>query len=234
MQDVFTVTEEHRDVILERAPSSTKSIESDRLHKAGEFGHCNSPGDDVAPFCEESGTSGERALLSEDSEMQATPADSGQSVGDDAGRSTLCSFALPGTVFAEMSYQRMASYIYDRGVFVNQLMLMPSSSGRARSPTDAAAQMIEQNLCEYSWSTCFDPEFVCKLTYEGFLCIACELTGTSHCPLFILMPKLHHQRCLVDLGSRKLHISRSTRKQAKKYWISFNREFNKVMRGCVR
>jgi hypothetical protein len=70
-------------------------------------------------------------------------------------------------VFAEMSYQRMASYIYDRGVFVNQLMLMPSSSGRSRSPTDAAAQMIEQNLCEYSWSTCFDPEFVCKLTYEG-------------------------------------------------------------------
>ena len=75
--------------------------------------------------------------------------------------------------------------------------------------------------------------FIYELTYEGFLCIACELTGNSTCPLFILIPKLHARRCVVDLTERKLHISKSIRKNSKKFWLSFDLAFDKVVEACV-
>jgi hypothetical protein len=75
--------------------------------------------------------------------------------------------------------------------------------------------------------------FIYELTYEGFLCIACELTGNSTCPLFILIPKLHAQRCVVDLSEHKLHISKSIRKHSKKFWLSFDMAFDKVVEACV-
>ena len=58
-----------------------------------------------------------------------------------------------------------------------------------QSPKHAGGVIVKQQLSEYTWSTCFDHWFIRELTFEGFLCIACELTGTPRCPLFILIPK---------------------------------------------
>lgn len=74
------------------------------------------------------------------------------------------------------------------------------------APAAAAEKVLLEQLTEYTWSTCFHPRFMQQLTVEGFLCISCELTGNAHSPLFILIPKLHHQRCLVHLHAKALHI----------------------------
>ncbi|EEC51955.1 predicted protein, partial [Phaeodactylum tricornutum CCAP 1055/1] len=57
---------------------------------------------------------------------------------------------------------------------------------------------------------------------EGFLPIATE---------GVLLPKLHEHRCVVTLPDR-LHVSKSTRKKAKGFTISFNQAFEEVVEGC--
>ena len=61
-----------------------------------------------------------------------------------------------------------------------------------------------------------------QLCSEGFLPIA-----TDGC----LLPKLHEQRCVISLPN-DLHISKSTRKKSKKFNLSVNKAFDKVVEGC--
>lgn len=71
----------------------------------------------------------------------------------------------------------------------------------------------------------FDPRLIAQLMSEGFLPIA----GSSR----FLLPKLHIQRCVLQLRpTSKLHISRSTRKKSKRFSLSINKAFNDVVRGC--
>jgi len=71
----------------------------------------------------------------------------------------------------------------------------------------------------------FDPRLVAQLMVEGFLPIA----GSSR----FLLPKLHVQRCVLQLRPQSnLHISKSTRKKSKRFQLSLNEAFDDVVAGC--
>ncbi|OEU22633.1 Leucyl/phenylalanyl-tRNA-protein transferase, partial [Fragilariopsis cylindrus CCMP1102] len=59
---------------------------------------------------------------------------------------------------------------------------------------------------------------------EGFLPIATE---------GIILPKLHHHRSVVSLPE-SLHVSKSIRKKSKKYRLTINQCFDRVVEGCRR
>lgn len=60
---------------------------------------------------------------------------------------------------------------------------------------------------------------------EGFLPIA----GPDY-----VLPKLHEQRCVVDLRSNGggLHISKSAKKKASRFKLTINKSFDEVVAGC--
>lgn len=75
---------------------------------------------------------------------------------------------------------------------------------------------------DFCYTPSFHPRLVAQLMVEGFLPIATE---------GVLLPKLHEHRCVVTLPDR-LHVSKSTRKKAKGFTISFNQAFEEVVEGC--
>mmetsp|Transcript_5460 Transcript_5460/g.12448 ORF Transcript_5460/g.12448 Transcript_5460/m.12448 type:complete len:371 (+) Transcript_5460:172-1284(+) len=73
-------------------------------------------------------------------------------------------------------------------------------------------------------SRSFDPQLVVQLMAEGFLPIATK---------GYLLPKLHVERCVLQLNPQSnLHISKSTRKKSKRFVLSVNESFDKVVAGC--
>eukprot|EP00238_Polyblepharides_amylifera_P002323 CAMPEP_0196594646 /NCGR_PEP_ID=MMETSP1081-20130531/78900_1 /TAXON_ID=36882 /ORGANISM="Pyramimonas amylifera, Strain CCMP720" /LENGTH=272 /DNA_ID=CAMNT_0041918963 /DNA_START=546 /DNA_END=1361 /DNA_ORIENTATION=+ len=134
-----------------------------------------------------------------------------------------------------MHYADVAKYLKRRRALNGRLLIMPTEAGMPSDPSPAQAADIitRRKLSEYTWSTSFHPSFIRDLTFEGFLCISSELAGSSNSPLYVLVPKLHHMRCVIDLSQNKLHISKNIRKQSKKYWITFNRDFEQVVLGCI-
>ena len=73
-------------------------------------------------------------------------------------------------------------------------------------------------------SRSFDPRLVVQLMVEGFLPIATR---------GYLLPKLHVERCVLQLNPQSnLHVSRSTRKKAKRFLLSVNESFDEVVAGC--
>jgi Leu/Phe-tRNA-protein transferase len=68
----------------------------------------------------------------------------------------------------------------------------------------------------------FNPNLIAQLMVEGFLPIATE---------GYLLPKLHQQRCVIHLPN-DLHVSKSARKKAKRYQLTFNQSFHEVVDGC--
>lgn len=75
---------------------------------------------------------------------------------------------------------------------------------------------------DFAFSRIFHYKLLCQLCSEGFLPIATD---------GVLLPKLHAQRCVISLPS-DLHISKSTRKKAKKYSVTVNKAFDEVIIGC--
>lgn len=83
---------------------------------------------------------------------------------------------------------------------------------------------------EFCWSLCFHPAFIRRLCYEGFLPICSEIAnGTG---LFVLLPKLHTRRCVLEFS--QLRVPKSTRKRVRGFRMSVNRAFSAVMAGCVQ
>ena len=96
--------------------------------------------------------------------------------------------------------------------------------------------MLKQNDEEFCWSLDWDSEFFGLLIYNGFLNIAVELSN-----LYVLMPKLHKQRCIVDLSDinvirkcvNNVNSSKSIKKKCKKYRLTVNKCFTKVIQCCL-
>ena len=86
----------------------------------------------------------------------------------------------------------------------------------------------QRNPYEFSWSVCFDVDFVAQLMYNGYLTM-CEKVSVDN---FILFPKLHHQRCVLFLPN--LHIERRKRQLAKRFKISINKAFATVCDEIVK
>ena len=75
---------------------------------------------------------------------------------------------------------------------------------------------------DFCASRCFDPRLIAQLMAEGFLPIASRDE--------ILLPKLHQERCVIDL--RDLHVSKSNRKRSRKYFLRVNSDYQRVVEEC--
>ena len=86
--------------------------------------------------------------------------------------------------------------------------------------------MVRHYHDDFYVSRSFDPRLIVQLMAEGFLPIATR---------GYLLPKLHVERCVLQLNpTSNLHISRSTRKKCKRYLLSVNECFDRVVAGCHR
>jgi Leu/Phe-tRNA-protein transferase len=77
---------------------------------------------------------------------------------------------------------------------------------------------------EFCYTRVYHYRLVAALMIEGFLPIATE---------GVILPKLHHRRCVVSLPGG-LHVSKSIRKKSKKFRLTINQNFDRVVEGCRR
>lgn len=89
---------------------------------------------------------------------------------------------------------------------------------------DYLKQFITPYHDEFCYTRIYDERLVAALMVEGFLPIATE---------GIILPKLHHHRSVVSLPE-SLHVSKSIRKKSKKYRLTINQCFDRVVEGCRR
>jgi Leu/Phe-tRNA-protein transferase len=76
---------------------------------------------------------------------------------------------------------------------------------------------------DFCYTPHFHPTVLAQLMIEGFLPIAC--------PDFCL-PKLHRRRCVVSPLQTDLHVCRSIRKKCKRFNLSINTAFDRVVEQC--
>lgn len=86
-------------------------------------------------------------------------------------------------------------------------------------------QFVAPYYGDFCFTSIFDARLISALMAEGFLPIATE---------GYLLPKLHEQRCVINLDQNALHISKSTRKKSKRYSLTVNTSFDKVIEACRR
>jgi len=67
------------------------------------------------------------------------------------------------------------------------------------------------------------------LIHEGFIPIACELGGGTG--LFVLLPKLHSERCV--LRFEDMHVPRRVRRRARGYTLRLDTPFGDIIAGCL-
>jgi hypothetical protein len=89
---------------------------------------------------------------------------------------------------------------------------------------DYLKQFITPYHDEFCYTRIYDERLVAALMVEGFLPIATE---------GVILPKLHHHRSVVSLPE-SLHVSKSIRKKSKKYILTINQCFDRVVEGCRR
>ena len=77
---------------------------------------------------------------------------------------------------------------------------------------------------EFCYTHVYHYRLIAALMAEGFLPIADE---------GVILPKLHHKRCVVSLPEG-LHVSKSIRKKSKKFRFTTNKCFDRVVDGCRR
>ncbi len=77
---------------------------------------------------------------------------------------------------------------------------------------------------EFCYTRTYHFRLVAQLMMEGFLPIATDV---------VILPKLHRDRCVVRLP-QDLHVSKSIRKKSKKFTLTVNREFDRVVDACQK
>lgn len=88
-----------------------------------------------------------------------------------------------------------------------------------------AGLIAEKNPDDFNWAVSFDPDFIAELMSLGFLPMAHSLGRNQ----FILLPKLHTTRCLLEL--KDMHVPKSVRKKARNFELSMDTAFDEVCRG---
>jgi Leu/Phe-tRNA-protein transferase len=89
---------------------------------------------------------------------------------------------------------------------------------------DYLKQFIIPYHDEFCYTRLYHYRLVAALMMEGFLPIATE---------GVILPKLHHKRCVVSLPEG-LHVSKSIRKKSRKFRLTINQSFDRVVEGCRR
>ncbi|GFH53357.1 leu phe-trna protein transferase [Chaetoceros tenuissimus] len=86
---------------------------------------------------------------------------------------------------------------------------------------------VQHSHGDFFISPYFDPRLIATLMYEGFLPIAT--------PNY-LVPKLHKERCVIyplhSSSGSTVHISKNVKKRSKKFTLTCNQSFRKVVQGC--
>jgi len=83
-------------------------------------------------------------------------------------------------------------------------------------------QFVNPYHDEFCFTRIYHHRLVAALMMEGFLPIATE---------GVILPKLHHERCVISLP-QALHVSKSTRKKSKKFRLTVNQSFDRVVDEC--
>ena len=129
-------------------------------------------------------------------------------------------FYMPISAMNAVHWEVIASNSW---IWPYPLLVPDDVRGRAR-------YLAQHYKGKYCWSICFDPYFVASLMAEGFLPMAEE---AERGPLrYLLVPKLHHQRCVLRFAD--LHISRTVRKRSKRFDVTCDTCFERVVEGCLR
>jgi len=140
-----------------------------------------------------------------------------------------CAHPRPSRQWAEMEREALARLILDQLPRFRSRLYLADAEALAqllrRSP------MAEVMSGDYAWSLCFEPAFVASLCWEGFLPICSELGGNGAPGLFVLMPKLHTHRCVLEPSA--MHIPRKVRKRASAYRLTVGQAFEAVVDGCA-
>ena len=85
----------------------------------------------------------------------------------------------------------------------------------------------------YAWTLDFDAKSFLELAREGFLTISHEIKLFSdYEPIQILMPWIHMKRSMLDFHD--VHVSKSVKKNAKKYTMTTDAAFDEVLLGCIQ
>ena len=123
-----------------------------------------------------------------------------------------------------------------RGLISEQIPRFQSRPYLADASTLAVAlnEALDVTLeGDYCWSLNFAPAFIRALCFEGFLPICSELGGGTG--LFVLLPKLHEQRCvLCDLAAARVPKKLRRRAVREAYTLTVDDAFEEVISGCVR
>ena len=107
---------------------------------------------------------------------------------------------------------------------------------------------------DFFWGLDFTPAFYARLFAHGFLPISTSIhfppegyadrvfpilpslratiaRSSDQDSLYILLPKLHKQRCVIRWD--KLHVSKNARKRSKRFRVSFDQAFDDVVAACI-
>mmetsp|Transcript_75999 Transcript_75999/g.219478 ORF Transcript_75999/g.219478 Transcript_75999/m.219478 type:complete len:323 (-) Transcript_75999:130-1098(-) len=102
------------------------------------------------------------------------------------------------------------------------------------SSVETAAAFAERFLSQgqgYSWTLDFSGDLFCELAYEGFLSTSLQI-GTPSEPLQVMLPWNDPTRNSLDW--QELHISRNTRKRAKRYSMTVDTAYDEVILNCIK
>mmetsp|Transcript_17610 Transcript_17610/g.32382 ORF Transcript_17610/g.32382 Transcript_17610/m.32382 type:complete len:339 (-) Transcript_17610:427-1443(-) len=105
---------------------------------------------------------------------------------------------------------------------------IPFISSCTEDLSSLTLQLATTNPQDFHWAVSFEPDFIAELMLNGFLTM-CEKIRNNE---FILLPKLHVERCLLDLST--FQVKRSTRKKAKGFKMSLNKSFCQVCQEIVK
>jgi len=93
--------------------------------------------------------------------------------------------------------------------------------------------IIQNDLGDFCWSLDFCEFFIQQLFSQGFLPICTTVpVSRDDGPLFVLLPKLHRNRCLVHKLT-SLHVDRGARKKSRRYHVTLDSAFGLVIEGCI-
>eukprot|EP00397_Hematodinium_sp_SG-2012_P035574 GEMP01038280.1.p1 GENE.GEMP01038280.1~~GEMP01038280.1.p1 ORF type:complete len:283 (+),score=12.52 GEMP01038280.1:288-1136(+) len=91
--------------------------------------------------------------------------------------------------------------------------------------------ILDKNTGDFTWSLCFEPHFLRRLFSYGFITIAVEISGSLSEPLYVLLPKLHRERCVLNV--QDVRVSRGARKKSNRYALTVNQAYDQVVAGCL-
>jgi len=123
------------------------------------------------------------------------------------------------------------TYVYARAPYYRHLPLLK----RGMDLAQATARIAAKYDGEFCLAMSFDKDFLAELMYYGYLPMCDVVAGPSATAprVYVVYPKLHLVRCLVDFASVP-PPHKSAVKRSAKYSLSVNQAFLRVCAGIVK